>query len=97
MNKKYINLIFWLIIIFAFVFSWSYNFSCLGDEILNYFGLPAWSVNNSSGSHYTVIYSAVMVLIAIIIRVKYSNLNLRKASFPIVLIIFLILILTIYR
>lgn len=53
---------------------WSCNIpyltdKCFGDMILNTFRLPAWS-NGSSGIHYTVYYSLLLLFPAFVLGVK---------------------------
>ncbi len=45
------------------------NNFCLGDYILNIFNIPSWS-NGTSGTHYTVFYSYIFLIPALIIGIK---------------------------
>ena len=47
---------------------WIDNF-CLGDYILNIFSIPSWS-NGTIGTHYTVFYSYIFLIPALIIGIK---------------------------
>ena len=53
---------------------WSCNLSlfdgkCLGDYVLNSFGVPAWS-NGDTGIHYSVYYSLLLLIPAFILGKK---------------------------
>ncbi|MFD9624228.1 hypothetical protein [Peribacillus muralis] len=52
---------------------------CIGDIILNYIGLSAWS-NGDSGIHYTMFYSIIFFIPAFIIGNIYSNNKGAKAG-----------------
>jgi len=61
-----------LVIIGAlFSFSFGKNIS-LGDLILNSLGLKAWS-NINTGIHYTIFYSLVFYILALIISYKFKG------------------------
>ncbi len=45
---------------------------CLGDNVLGYLGLKAWS-NGTDGIHLTVYYSLIFFLSAFIVAVKNKN------------------------
>ena len=49
-----------------------YDNLCLGDYLLGLVNLPAWS-NGTSGMHYTVWYSLVLLIPAFILGKKYEN------------------------
>ena len=56
--------------------TWSYNIDgyCLGDKVLEYWNMPQWSnPTNSTGIHYTVYYSFLLLIPAIILSVKYKD------------------------
>ena len=48
------------------------NKICYGDIILNFFGLKPWS-NGNQGTHYTVFYSLIFIILAFIIGYKFEN------------------------
>jgi hypothetical protein len=75
-SAKYINIIFWILIIFSLIFSYSINEYCIGDKILNYFNLPSFS-NNNNGTHYTIFYSIFLIALAFFLRIKYSSINIK--------------------
>jgi len=47
---------------------------CIGDNVLNLVGMSAWS-NGDSGmrTHYTVFYSLLFFVLAIILSYKYAD------------------------
>ena len=45
-----------LLFIIGCLFSFTFNDISIGDNILTYIGLKAWS-NGNSGTHYTIFYS----------------------------------------
>lgn len=74
MKKIGVGSISLLLIIFAIIWSFSFGLDgfCLGDTILSFWGIPAWS-NGNSGTHYTIFYSLIFLLPAVPISVKYEN------------------------
>jgi hypothetical protein len=56
-------------ILFAFSFG---NKESLGDIIINFLGLKAWSHGNR-GEHYTIYYTFIFFIPAIIIGFKFKN------------------------
>ena len=56
-------------ILFSFSFG---NRAAIGDTILNFIGLDPWS-SGSTGIHYTIIYSIVFYIPAIILGYKFKN------------------------
>ncbi len=63
-----------LLVILAFVWSFNIFGYCLGDKILTMLHLPTWS-NGTIGTHYTVFYSFLFLIPAIIIgNIKKSDL-----------------------
>ena len=63
-----------LLDLFAILWSFSFGLNgfCLGDTILTFLGMPAWS-NGNSGTHYTIFYSLIFLLPAVPISFKYEN------------------------
>ncbi|WP_027400114.1 hypothetical protein [Anaerovorax odorimutans] len=68
------------IILFIFAIVWSrdiksLNNFCLGDAVLHFINLPAWSthLNGNIGLHYTVFYSFAILILAIIVGQKYPE------------------------
>jgi len=63
---------------------WSSNISwlndfCLGDKILRYIRLPTWS-NVTDGTHYTVFYAYIFLLLALILSLRFKNNLFSKAG-----------------
>lgn len=85
-KKVVIRCVSVFLMVFAVIFSFTFrslglmtweNGFCLGDEILTGLGLKAWS-NGVHGTHYTVLYSLGMLLIAFLVyawttRKKFTN------------------------
>ena len=72
-NKKLgIGSISLALVIIAFIWSYTIFGYCLGDTILNVLGIPAWS-NRATGIHYTIFYSFVFLIPAIILGAKKNN------------------------
>ena len=63
-----------LLVIFAILWSFSFGLNgfCLGDTILTFLGMPAWS-NGNSGTHYTIFYSLIFLLPAVPLSFKYES------------------------
>ena len=61
-----------LLFIIGFLFAFTFNNICIGDTILNYIGLKAWS-NINSGIHYTVFYSLLFFIPSLIIGYKFQD------------------------
>jgi len=57
---------------FGFVWCISYNGFCLGDTLLNYIGLKAWS-NGNRGNHLAIIYSLIFFIPALVLSIKYKE------------------------
>lgn len=74
MKKIGFGTVSFLLVIFAIVWSFSFGLNgfCLGDTILSFLGMPAWS-NGNSGTHYTIFYSLIFLLPAVLIYFKYEN------------------------
>lgn len=71
--KKF-GMVSFLLVIFAILWSFSFGLNgfCLGDTILSFLGMPAWS-NGNSGTHYTIFYSLIFLVPAVLISFKYEN------------------------
>lgn len=54
--------------LFSFTF---YNLT-IGDNILTYIGLKAWS-NGNSGTHYTIFYSLLFFIPSLILGYKFNE------------------------
>lgn len=61
-----------LLFIIGCLFSFTFNGICIGDNILNYIGLKAWS-NVNTGTHYTIFYSLVFFIPSLIIGYKFKD------------------------
>ena len=74
MKKIGCGTIAFLLVTFAILWSFSFGLNgfCLGDTILTFLGMPAWS-NGNSGTHYTIFYSLIFLLPAVFISFKYEN------------------------
>lgn len=66
----------------AFAVLWSVNLKngvCIGDIVLEKTGLPAWA-NGSEGFHFTLIYSLIFLIPALILANKYPDHLFAKTS-----------------
>ena len=74
MKKIGFGTVSFLLVIFAIVWSFSFGLNgfCLGDTVLSFLGLPAWS-NSNSGTHYTIFYSLIFLLPAVPLSFKYES------------------------
>ena len=74
MKKIGCGTIAFLLVTFAILWSFSFGLKgfCLGDTVLSFLGMPAWS-NGNGGSHYTIFYSLIFLLPAVPISFKYEN------------------------
>lgn len=68
------------LVLFIITILWSININgltglCLGDAVLNFMNLPAWSTcsNGKIGIHYTIFYTIVFLIPAIILGYKFPN------------------------
>lgn len=68
------------IILFIFAIVWSRNMKslnnfCLGDAVLSFINLPAWSTypNGNLGLHYTAFYSFAILILSIIVGLKFHD------------------------
>ena len=74
-NKKIgIGSISLLLVIIAFFWAYKIYGFCLGDSVLATFGIPTWSNSaNASGTHYTVFYTFIFLIPALILSIKYKE------------------------
>ena len=74
MKKIGVGTISFLLVVFAIIWSFSFGLNgfCLGDTVLSFLGIPAWS-NGNSGFHYTIFYSLIFLLLAVPISFKYES------------------------
>ena len=74
MKKIGCGTIAFLLVTFAILWSFSFGLNgfCLGDTILSFLGMPAWS-NENSGTHYTIFYSLIFLLPAGPLSFKYES------------------------
>lgn len=69
-----------LFILLAFLWSADLNNNvCIGDNILNYIGLPIWT-NGDTGFHFTLFYSLIFLIPAFILAYKHPNHLFAKIS-----------------
>ena len=54
--------------------AWGFTFNdmCIGDIVLSFIGLKAWS-NGNTGIHYTIWYSLIFLIPAFLLGQKYKN------------------------
>lgn len=71
-NKIGIGSLSLLLFIVGCLFSFTFNDICIGDNILTYVGLKAWS-NGNSGNHYTIFYSLLFFVPSLIIGYKFKD------------------------
>lgn len=81
-NKKIgIGSISLLLVIIAFFWAYEIYGFCLGDSVLATFGIPTWSNSaNASGTHYTVFYTFIFLIPALILSLKYKEDKFAKAG-----------------
>ena len=74
MKKIGCGTIAFLLVTFAVLWSFSFGLNgfCLGDTVLSFLGMPAWS-NGNSGSHYTIFYSLIFLVPAVPISFKFFD------------------------
>lgn len=74
-NKKVgIGSISLILVIIAFFWAFEINGFCLGDSILATLNIPTWSNSaNASGIHYTVFYTFIFLIPALILSIKYKG------------------------
>ena len=68
-NKIGIGSLSLLLFIVGCLFSFTFNDICIGDNILTYIGLKAWS-NGNSGNHYTIFYSLLFFIPSLILVIN---------------------------
>lgn len=76
MKKKKIGIgsISLILVIIAFFLAFEINGFCLGDSILATLNIPTWSDSvNASGIHYTVFYTFIFLIPALILSIKYKE------------------------
>ncbi|GEM_PF-1691686 len=62
-----------LLFVVGFLFIINFNNGiCIGDNILNYIGLKAWSDGNQ-GTHYTVFYSIIFFIPSVVVGYKFNK------------------------
>lgn len=61
-----------VLFIIGSLFAFTVNKACIGDNILTYIGLKAWS-NGNQGTHYTIFYSLVFYIPSLIIGYKFNE------------------------
>lgn len=74
-NKKFgIGSISLLLVIIAFFWAFEIHGFCLGDSILATLNIPTWSnSSNATGTHYTVFYTFIFLIPALVLAIKYKN------------------------
>ena len=74
-NKKIgIGSISLLLVIIAFFWAFEIYGFCLGDSVLATLGIPTWSNGaGASGTHYTVFYTFIFLIPALILSIKYKE------------------------
>ncbi len=75
MKKKIgVGSLSFVLAIFAFIWAFEIMGFCLGDSVLATFNIPTWSnTANASGVHYTVFYSLLFLIPAIVLSLKCKN------------------------
>ena len=74
MKKIGIGSISLLLVIIAFFWAYEIYGFCLGDSILATLGIPTWSNSaGASGTHYTVFYTFIFLIPALILSIKYKE------------------------
>ncbi|OAB26243.1 hypothetical protein [Paenibacillus macquariensis] len=81
---------------FGLLFSISFgNRVSFGDSILRFLGLNPWS-NGDTGLHYTVLYSLIFYILALILGYKFKNDLGAKLGRALALITIIILLITLF-
>lgn len=63
-----------LLVIIAFFWAFEIQVFCLGDSILATLNIPTWSDSaNASGTHYTIFYTFIFLIPALILSIKYKD------------------------
>ena len=74
MKKIGIGSISLLLVIIAFFWAFEIMGSCLGDSILATLNIPTWSNSaNASGTHYTVFYTFIFLIPALVLAIKHRD------------------------
>ena len=74
MKKIGIGSISLLLVIIAFFWAFEIAGFCLGDSILATLNIPTWSNSaNASGTQYTVIYTFIFLIPALVLAIKYGD------------------------
>ena len=74
MKKLGIGSLSLLLVIIAFFWAFEINGICFGDSILATLNISTWSNNaNASGIHYTVFYTFIFLIPALVIAIKFKN------------------------
>jgi len=61
-----------LLFVVGCLFSFTFYNLTIGDNILTYIGLKAWS-NGNSGTHYTIFYSLLFFIPSLILGYKFKE------------------------
>lgn len=74
MKKKKIGIgsLSLLLFVVGCLFSFTFYNLTIGDNILTYIGLKAWS-NGNSGTHYTIFYSLLFFIPSLILGYKFKE------------------------
>lgn len=74
MEKKKIGIgsLSLLLFVVGCLFSFTFYNLTIGDNILTYIGLKAWS-NGNSGTHYTIFYSLLFFIPSLILGYKFNE------------------------
>ena len=74
MKKIGIGSISLLLVIIAFFWAFEIMGLCLGDSILTTLNIPTWSNSaNASGTHYTVFYTFIFLIPALVLAIKHRD------------------------
>ena len=74
MKKIGIGSISLLLVIIAFFWAFEIMGLCLGDSILTNLNIPTWSNSaNASGTHYTVFYTFIFLIPALVLAIKHRD------------------------
>ena len=74
MKKIGIGSISLLLVIIAFFWAFEIMGFCLGDSILATLNIPTWSNSaNASGTHYTVLYTFIFLIPALVLAIKHRD------------------------
>ena len=74
MKKIGIGSISLLLVIIAFFWAFEIMGLCLGDSILTTLNIPTWSNSaNASGTHYTVLYTFIFLIPALVLAIKHRD------------------------